>query len=86
MKMTAPTARHDAFYQDAKALLTKYADVPSLELIALASHVLGQTIAMLSPENAADSRLEVLIQRNIVQGRLDQCYDNMRIFDTKGSA
>ena len=64
-----PTAKHEAFRSDCLALLNKHAGaLDATEMLALASHMVGQIVAMQDQRKVTPNRAMEIVARNIEQG------------------
>lgn len=69
MKLVAPTHVHKAFRADVLQLLGKHAGhLPAEEMLALATHLVGQIIAMQDQRTMTRQGALEIVSQNIEQG------------------
>lgn len=84
MRQVAPSERHKAFRDDAIALLRKHAEqLPAEEILALAAHLVGQTLAMQDQRTMTPERGMEIVVANIEAGNHEAIAN---LTATKGAA
>lgn len=71
MKSIEPSARHLEFRDGAIALLRQFEDLPAVELLALASHMVGQLVALQDQTKYTAAQLMDLVGENIEAGNAE---------------
>lgn len=66
--MTPPTAEHNAFMADAKALLGKYEHLDAVQLLALASQLVGNIVALQDQTKMTVDTVMAVVASNIEEG------------------
>ena len=83
-KIVQPSPRHAAFRTELLALLDKHAGkLDASEMLALASHAVGQLIAFQDQRKMTPDLAMAVVSRNIVQGNREAMN---AVSVTKGSA
>ena len=62
------TARHEQFRLDLLKAMRRYEDVPSIELLCVASQLVGQLVAMQDQTRYTNSEIMELIADNVQEG------------------
>lgn len=83
-KLFDTTQKHRRMHRDLKAVLIKYKkDLTAMEMLAIASHLVGTLIALQDQTKMTPDQAVALVQQNIHRGNEEAIGG---IFDTKGSA
>jgi len=83
MKPVSPTAAHRAFRDELIALLRRNDDLSALEMLAVASHLVGQLVALQDQRALTPGEAMEIVAANIEAGNRS-ALDG--ILDTKGRA
>jgi hypothetical protein len=82
-KTTRPTGQHHAFRDDLVAVMRKHHHLSSMEMLALASHFVGQLVALQDARKVSPAMAMELVALNVEAGNASAISDLM---NTKGSA
>lgn len=67
-----PTAKHQAFRDDSIALLRKHAaELPAIEMLALAAHLVGQIVALQDQRKTTSAIAMEVVAKNIELGNAE---------------
>ena len=71
LKIQTPSPQQLAFRNDVVEVMRKHKDLRAVEMLAMASHVVGQIVAMQDQRNVTPQVAMEIVARNLEQGNKD---------------